>query len=177
MKTTMAMSDVYLADEAATEAFGRLLARATLSPERPGASLGGRIFLHGDLGAGKTTLSRGVLREYGHTGPVKSPTYTLVEPYEMNACSLYHFDLYRLEDPEEVEFLGVFDYFDRGNVCLVEWAERGAGFLPAPDLELTLTNEGAGRRIAWTACSAHGEHIAQRLSDSMASLNSGMNVR
>lgn len=173
----MAMSDVYLADEAATETFGRLLARTTMSPGQPGRTLGGRIFLSGDLGAGKTTLSRGVLREYGHEGAVKSPTYTLVEPYEMKDCALYHFDLYRLEDPEEVEFLGVFDYFDKANLCLVEWAERGAGFLPPPDLKLTLTNEGAGRRIAWTACSAHGEHIAQRLLESMTSMNSGMNVR
>lgn len=173
----MAMSDMYLADEDATESFGRLLARASMSPTHPGQTLGGRLFLKGDLGAGKTTLSRGVLREYGHVGPVKSPTYTLVEPYEMSDCLLYHFDLYRLEDPEEVEFLGVFDYFDKANLCLVEWAERGAGFLPPPDLELTLTNDGTGRRIAWTACSAHGERIAQRLSESMALLNSGMSVR
>src|SRR5690606_19497059 len=119
----------------------------------------------------------GVLRAWGHQGAVKSPTYTLVEPYEMEHGSVYHFDLYRLEDPEEVEFLGVFDYFDSANLCLVEWAERGAGFIPGPDLKLTLSNEGPGRRIAWTAYTARGEQIARRLSDSIASLNSGMNVQ
>ena len=140
---------VFLADEAATVAFGRALARATqmgdapsedeaLAPETGVATRGGILYLQGDLGAGKTTLTRGFLRGYGHEGAVKSPTYTLVEPYEFSLCKLYHFDLYRLADPEEFEYLGTEQYFDRANVCLVEWAERGAGWVPAGDLRIEL---------------------------------------
>lgn len=163
----------YLSDEAGTEAFGRALARATqLAPPRT-ISLGGRVYLTGDLGAGKTTLTRGVLRGYGHLGAVKSPTYTLVEPYEEAECNIYHFDLYRLADPEEVEFLGVFDYFDKLNLCLIEWAERGAGFLPAPDIEITLSIKGTGRLVRWESRSAHGARIAQRLSEYIEVLETG----
>lgn len=166
-------NEAYLDDESATQAFGELLARATAQAEPPYRTLGGRLYLTGDLGAGKTSLARALIRAYGHQGAVKSPTYTLVEPYELTNGSLYHFDLYRLSDPEEVEFLGVFDYFDEANLCLVEWAERGKGMIPGPDLELTLTSEGVGRRIAWTAYSAHGERIAQRLSAYTESLRNG----
>lgn len=153
----------YLSDEAATEAFGRALAGATQVDGSSVKSLGGRVYLKGDLGAGKTTLTRGVLRGYGHLGAVKSPTYTLVEPYEEPQFNLYHFDLYRLADPEEVEFLGVFDYFDEANLCIIEWAERGVGYLPAPDIEITLSMQGRGREIRWQPRSAHGERIATRL--------------
>lgn len=153
----------YLSDEAATEAFGRALAGATQVDGSSVKSLGGRVYLKGDLGAGKTTLTRGVLRGYGHLGAVKSPTYTLVEPYEEPQFNLYHFDLYRLADPEEVEFLGVFDYFDEANLCIIEWAERGVGYLPAADIEITLSMQGRGREIRWQARSAHGERIATRL--------------
>jgi len=162
----------YLVDEQATEAFGRALALAT-QPEQDNASphgqeidpgtTGGRIFLFGDLGAGKTTLVRGLMRGYQHNGPVKSPTYTLVEPYESPGRNIYHFDLYRLADPEELEFLGVWDYFEAGNLCLVEWPEKGKGFLPAPDLQINLQAEGSGRRLSWQPNSAAGRKIAQRL--------------
>lgn len=163
----------YLSDVAATEAFGRALARATQVAPPHTKSLGGRIYLSGDLGAGKTTLTRGVLRGYGYLGAVKSPTYTLVEPYEEAEFNLYHFDLYRLADPEEVEFLGVFDYFDQSNLCLIEWAERGAGYLPAPDIEITLVIQGSGRLIRWEPRSAHGERIASRLPEHTTLLTTG----
>lgn len=168
----------FLPDEAATVWFGSLIARATMRAEygldsTQGASLGGRVFLSGDLGAGKTTLTRGVLRGYGFEGAVKSPTYTLVEPYEEPSFNIYHFDLYRLADPEEVEFLGIFDYFDEKNLCLIEWAEKGKGFLPCPDLKLSLLVEGRARRIHWQSCTAHGERIASRLMELTHTLPTG----
>lgn len=169
----MAEYQRFLSDEEETEAFGRALARATqIAPPRT-RTLGGRVYLRGDLGAGKTTLTRGVLRGYGHVGAVKSPTYTLVEPYEGPEFNIYHFDLYRLADPEEVEFLGVFDYFDEANLCLIEWPERGAGHLPAADLEITLSIQGRGRLIRWESRSAHGERIAARISEYTEVLTTG----
>jgi tRNA threonylcarbamoyladenosine biosynthesis protein TsaE len=165
----------YLADEAATENFGRLLALATQPDTTDGhATLGGRIYLSGDLGAGKTTMTRGLMRAYGVEGAIKSPTFTLVEPYEQPGCHLYHFDLYRLADPEEVEFLGVAEYFDDANLCLIEWPEKGKGYLPAPDLEITLSHEGSGRRLNWQARSPHGESIVKNLSNLMARTQPGI---
>jgi len=167
----MSLNSLFLNDETETENFGLLLALATselpavpnsLTAE-PGATGGGRIYLSGDLGAGKTTLTRGLMRGYGYQGAVKSPTYTLVEPYEFSRYNIYHFDLYRLSDPDEVEFLGVSDYFESQNLCLVEWPENGGTQLPPADLKITLAIEGRGRRVTWHANTPRGQEIAARL--------------
>lgn len=123
----------------------------------------GVIFLLGDLGMGKTTLSRGILRGFGHQGSVKSPTYTLVEPYEIDGQQVYHFDLYRLSDPEELEYLGIRDYFEGDALCLVEWPERGKGILPVADLVLTIELEGLGRKLSWVPQTSMGALMADNL--------------
>ena len=124
----------------------------------------GLVFLQGDLGAGKTTLSRGLIQALGHQGAVKSPTYTLIEPYALGAVSLYHLDLYRLADPEELEFLGVRDFLDDQSLCLIEWPDKGAGFLPTADLAITISMTASGRKIAIRGQSPHGLAVCQRLS-------------
>ena len=162
-----------LKDEAATLEFGARLATATFcEPTASGAMapagkgvphLGGTIYLQGDLGAGKTTLSRGFMRAFGYTGAVKSPTYTLVEPYEFELCNIYHFDLYRLVDPEEVAYLGTDEYFADSNLCLIEWAEKGAKWLPAADLVIDIADQGTGRRLTCQSLTDKGTIIAKRL--------------
>lgn len=147
--------DMPLADAAATEGLGAIL--ATLTPP-------GLITLKGVLGAGKTTLVRGFMRALGHEGSVKSPTYTLVEPYRMAGCEVYHMDLYRLVDPDELEELGVRDYFASAAWVLVEWPERGEPVLPAPDLTIRLAPENEGRRATLSACSELGEAWLRTLS-------------
>ncbi|MFU8787925.1 MAG: tRNA (adenosine(37)-N6)-threonylcarbamoyltransferase complex ATPase subunit type 1 TsaE [Methylobacter sp.] len=127
----------YLNDTEATEQFG-----AKLWAELPPKCL---VFLQGDLGAGKTTLVRGVLRAAGYTGAVKSPTYTLVEEYSLNGRKLFHFDLYRVADPEELEWIGIRDYFDQDCLCFIEWPDKGNGFLPQPDRVISLAVENGGR--------------------------------
>jgi len=122
---------------------------------RPGM----RIHLQGELGAGKTTLARGILRGLGHRGSVKSPTYTLVEPYLIDNKRIYHFDLYRIADPEELEAIGLRDYLDGDSLCLVEWPERAAAFLGEPDLLITIAIEGTGRVVTLTPCSAAGRAV------------------
>ncbi len=121
------------------------------------------IFLEGELGMGKTTLARGYIRHCGHDGAVKSPTYTLVEPYTLPAGTLYHFDLYRLGDAEELEFMGIRDYFGENSVCLVEWAERGLGVLPVADIVVSITREDSGRRLSLSAGTDQGKSVLQRL--------------
>jgi tRNA threonylcarbamoyl adenosine modification protein YjeE len=135
-----------------TEAFGGRLAAA-----RPHQDALATIHLVGDLGAGKTTLARGFLRASGVTGPVRSPTYTLVEVYETPAVSIVHLDLYRLLDPSELEPLGLREYAVPGYLWLIEWPDRGTGRLPFPDLSVTLTGGMNGHEINVTAASALGE--------------------
>ena len=148
--------DKSLDSEAATINLGRLLA--------PALDAAGVIFLSGGLGAGKTTLCRGLLRGLGYDGAVKSPTFTLVEPYELERGSVYHFDLYRLAHPDELDYLGAEDYFAAEALCLIEWPERGAGFLPTPDLELTLTlTSEASRQMQLRAQTLKGERAMARL--------------
>ncbi|MFT4520690.1 MAG: tRNA threonylcarbamoyladenosine biosynthesis protein TsaE [Halioglobus sp.] len=146
---------VSAADEDAMVALGAALAGAR--------ELGLIIFLHGDLGMGKTTLSRGFIQSLGHLGAVKSPTYTLVEPYEFEGFQVYHFDLYRLGDAEELEFIGIRDYFGDKSVCLVEWPERGQGALPTADLVITIQREGRGRILSFEAQTKRGESVLTRM--------------
>jgi tRNA threonylcarbamoyladenosine biosynthesis protein TsaE len=146
---------VALGSEDELVAFGAALA-AALSP-------GSTVYLEGELGAGKTTLTRGIARGLGHRGAVKSPTYTLVEPYQHLAIPLYHFDLYRLADPEELEYLGVRDYFSDDALVVVEWPQRGAGILPPPDLALSIGVIDGGRSIALEALGPRGEACLQAL--------------
>ena len=129
-----------LADETATLALGAAIARIV----RPGA----RIYLSGDLGAGKTTLARGLLHALGHPGRVKSPTYTLVELYVISKLNLYHFDFYRFNDPEEWNEAGFRDLFNETNICLVEWPEKAGNLLPPPDLMVRLCPAEQSGRIA-----------------------------
>ena len=144
-------------DEPAMVACGAQLAQA-LTP-------GTVVHLVGELGMGKTTLSRGIIQALGHDGAVKSPTYTLVEPYEIGELNVYHFDLYRLGDPEELEFMGIRDYFGGDTLCLVEWPERGRGVLPPADLVINIEREGSGRRLQLRADTEQGLEVLARLRD------------
>ncbi len=122
-----------------TEAFGAQLFQ--FLPEKC------MIFLLGDLGAGKTTLVRGFIRAAGHAGTVKSPTYNIVEEYRLQNRLVFHFDLYRLRDPEELEWIGIDDYLQQKSICFIEWPAKGEGYLGAPDIILSLTGSEEGREI------------------------------
>jgi tRNA threonylcarbamoyladenosine biosynthesis protein TsaE len=144
-----------VADAAQMEALGAALAAGF------GAAL--TVYLHGPLGAGKTTLVRGMLRGLGHPGAVKSPTFTLVEPYRLAGRGVYHFDLYRLQDPEELEFLGIRDYLAGPAVCLIEWAEKAENLLPNADLEANIQVIDSERRVELVARSDSGAAVLRCL--------------
>lgn len=144
-----------LPDEQATIDFGKQLADKLKT--------GCVVYLHGELGAGKTTLVRGILRGFGYADRVKSPTYTLVERYDLNRLTVFHFDLYRLGDPEELEFLGIRDYLENNALILVEWPERGEGFLAQADIDIKLAYQQQGRRIECSALTEKGRSRLQSL--------------
>lgn len=148
-----------LADEDATVAFGQTLAKMI------DAHIDGplAIYLNGDLGAGKTTLTRGIVTGFGHQGRVKSPTYTLVEPYELEQRTIYHFDLYRLGDPEELEFMGIRDYFADNAICVIEWPQQGEGFLPIADISVDLLYLEHYRQITLNSYSSNGDALIKHL--------------
>jgi tRNA threonylcarbamoyladenosine biosynthesis protein TsaE len=147
--------ELTLAGPEDTEILGGLLAQ----------SFGGHgaVYLSGELGVGKTTLVRGWLEALGHEGPVKSPTYTLVEPYLIEGKAVFHLDLYRVVDPEELELIGIRDYFDQEALCLVEWPERGLDLLPAPDLSIEIRHDGPGRAVELTPESPLAEEALAEL--------------
>ena len=148
--------DRYLDSSAATDALGRQLAKALKDP----ALL---VILKGELGAGKTALVRAFLHGLGHPGRVRSPTYTLMEPYFLGGTQVLHLDLYRLGDPGELEFLGIRDLLDEKHIVLVEWPERAGDLLPMADLEVLLTYEGDGRRVRISAGTDRGRQLLLRL--------------
>ena len=151
--------NLLLADAAATRAFGRRLA-AALEDVADGLT----ISLEGELGAGKTELVRATIQALGHQGPVVSPSYTLIEPYDLCHRTARHMDLYRLGDPEELEYLGVRD-IEPTDLIFIEWAIRGEGYLPTIDLLLTLDYEHTARRLYARARTARGGEVLSRLTE------------
>lgn len=160
----LAAVDTELVSETAMVDFGRQLASVLLSVRPTSSPV--IMTLQGDLGAGKTTLSRGILQGLGHVGNVKSPTYTLVEPYQLGLGAVYHFDLYRMLDPEELEYMGFADYLLDAALCLIEWPERGAGFLPAADVSILISDSGEGRCVTLQAQSHVGQQLVNQLAKS-----------
>ncbi len=139
----------FLPDEAATAALGASWAESLAAPLV--------VYLHGDLGAGKTTFTRGLLRGLGHSGAVKSPTYAIVESYPLTALTLHHFDLYRFSTSEEWEDAGLDELFDGNSVCLIEWPQQGSGFVPDADLTVALAQADNGRMCTLTAHTPEGQ--------------------
>ena len=157
----MQLTQIHVENEEQLLAFGQQLAGSLqhyLAQDPNNALV---IYLNGELGAGKTTLTRSIVRSFGHTGNVKSPTYTLVEEYHLPPYSLYHFDLYRLADPEELEFMGIRDYFRPQTVCLLEWPQRGEGMIPTADILIQIDYAPAGRNLRLEASTQAGQAILE----------------
>jgi tRNA threonylcarbamoyladenosine biosynthesis protein TsaE len=148
-----------LEDEFKTLELAKRLAGSTAHLSQMGLT----FFLQGNLGVGKTTFSRGFLRGLGHKGKVKSPTFTLVEPYKLESVRVFHFDLYRLADPEELEFMGIRDYFESDCICLIEWPDKGESLLNQPDLEIFFEYYQNGRKAKLEAHSSVGEQLLSSL--------------
>lgn len=146
---------LYLPDLLATQALASAIAKVL----RPGLC----IYLHGDLGAGKTTLVRAMLQALGHTGAIKSPTYTVVESYFIDSLELYHFDLYRVSDPAELDFIGIRDYSTATAICIFEWATNGVGNIPHPDIEIFLEFQFPGRQIRLMANTNKGLEVLRAM--------------
>jgi len=156
----MKQLEYFLPDEAATIAIGSGLADVVKNATVQQALV---VYLNGDLGAGKTTLTRGFVRGMGHVGNVKSPTYTLVEPYELAKWRIFHFDLYRLADAEELEYMGIRDYFNNDCCCFIEWPEKGVGLLAKADLIINMAYQDEQRIINLQAESVYGEQVITAL--------------
>lgn len=148
--------NIFIPDEAHMIGLGKRLA--------PALKTGCVVYLHGEMGTGKTTLVRGILQGLGYEGRVKSPTYTLVEPYDINDIQVYHFDLYRLGNPEELEFMGIRDYYTDHALILVEWPERGCSVLPPADLDIVLDYQQQGRLLTATRLTDRAVNCFQLLS-------------
>jgi len=159
----MKQLDYFLADEDATIAMGTALAEVVKTRLKKGIV----VFLNGELGAGKTTLTRGFVRGMGHQGNVKSPTYTLVEPYDLADWQVYHFDLYRLSDPEELEYMGIRDYFEDNCCCFIEWPEKGVGLLAQEDVIINIAYIDEQRNISLTASTAKGVELLNALEETV----------
>lgn len=156
----MKQLEYFLPDEAATIAIGSGLAEVLKNAPIQQTLV---VYLNGDLGAGKTTLTRGFVRGMGHVGNVKSPTYTIVEPYELANWRIFHFDLYRLADAEELEYMGIRDYFNSDCCCFIEWPEKGTGLLAKADLIINIAYQDEQRVIELQAESVHGEEVMTEL--------------
>jgi len=146
---------ISVSDPDAMELLGSKLARQ--------AYAGMQVHLSGDLGAGKTTLVRGFLRGLGHTGTVKSPTYTLVESYKQGPFDIYHFDFYRVKHPDEIEAIGFRDYRTDGAICLIEWPEMAGGKIGQPDLLIRFSIDNTGRQLELTACTDQAKLLISKL--------------
>jgi len=149
---------ILLEDEQKMQVFGEKIAQVIGQINAPLL-----ILLNGDLGAGKTTLSRGILNGLGHRGSVKSPTYTLVEPYDLEIGKVFHFDLYRLIDPEELYDIGFNDYLTEAQLCMIEWPDKGGSLLPKADISLQINSNGTGRQVILTAQTSLGSQCVNEL--------------
>lgn len=171
--STTARATLWLADESATAALGAAIAHWLAANGAHVRTHGFTLWLSGDLGAGKTALVRSLLRALGVTGPVKSPTFTLLEPYVVSSLNFYHFDFYRFSDPAEFDAAGFRELFGAGSVCLIEWPERAQARLPTPDLRLALQVEDEGRRADCTAETEAGARCLQQVIATMETPRAG----